>query len=111
MVSPLQDLYVRFRYSRGSGSWRKMLTWRGYFVLAIGLGSLVTLYRAYTPPTRPWPTHPVDETEFDVPDRDVDWGARADAVKRAFAHAYHGYETYAFPQDELLPLTNTTEMK
>ena len=49
-----------------------MLTWRGYFVLAIGLGFLVTLYRNYTPPTRPWPTHPVDETEFEVPDRDMD---------------------------------------
>jgi hypothetical protein len=55
--------------------------------------------------------HPEEEVEFDVPDRGVDWAARADAVKQAFAHAYHGYETYAFPEDELLPLTNTSEMK
>jgi len=74
------------------------------------MGFLVTLYRSYMLPPHPWPLPPVEE-EFDVPDRNVDWAARANAVKQAFAHAYHGYETYAFPQDELLPLTNTTEMK
>lgn len=109
MVSLWQDLYVRFRYSRGS--WFKMFTWRGYFVLALGFGFLVTLYRTYLPQSHPWNMYPTDETEFDVPGQKADWPARAGAVKRAFAHAYHGYETYAFPQDELLPLTNTTEMK
>ena len=110
MVSLMQDLYVRFHYARGSGSWRKMFTWRGYFVLAIGLGLLVTLYRSYTAP-HPWPAHPVGEVEFDVPDRNADWPARANAVKQAFAHAYHGYETYAFPEDELFPLTNSSGTK
>lgn len=33
------------------------------------------------------------------------WNSKADEVKEAFAHAYSGYETYAFPADELLPLT------
>ena len=109
MVSSLQDLYVRFRYTSGSSF--KMFTWRTYVLLAVGLGFLITLYRVYVPPPRSWPMRPEEEVEFDVPDRGVNWAARADAVKQAFAHAYHGYETYAFPEDELLPLTNSSEMK
>ncbi|THH11860.1 hypothetical protein EW145_g372 [Phellinidium pouzarii] len=38
----------------------------------------------------------------------VDWQARAEKVKEAFLHAYHGYEQYASPADELLPLSNTS---
>lgn len=102
MVSLLQDLYIRFRYARGPYSWRNCV------LLAVGLGFLITLYRTYTP--SPWSIHP-EENEFDVPDRQVDWDVRANAVKQAFIHAYHGYETYAFPEDELLPLTNASEMR
>jgi len=105
MVSLLQDIYVRFRYARGSGSWLKSLTWRNYLVLAIGLGFLVTLYRAYMP--YPWPTR----TEEEVLGPHVNWAARANAVKQAFVHAYHGYEAHAFPEDELLPLTNTSDSR
>ena len=105
MVSLLQDLYVRFRYARGSGSWLKTLTWRNYVVLVLGLSFLITLYRSYTP--YPWPMRPGEE----VQGPHINWGARANAVKQAFVHAYHGYETHAFPEDELLPLTNTSEMK
>jgi mannosyl-oligosaccharide alpha-1,2-mannosidase len=32
---------------------------------------------------------------------------RADAVKSAFQTAWDGYEKYAFPHDELHPVTNT----
>ena len=32
---------------------------------------------------------------------------RADAVKEAFSFAWNGYRTYAFPNDELHPVTNT----
>ncbi|KAH0267232.1 putative 1,2-alpha-mannosidase, partial [Aureobasidium melanogenum] len=32
---------------------------------------------------------------------------RAQAVKEAFEFAWHGYHTYAFPNDELLPVTNS----
>ena len=110
MVSLLQDLYVRFRYARGSGSWFKTLTWRSYVLLAVGLGFLITVYQSYTPLPRLWPMHPEEEVEFDVPDRNL-WAARANAVRQAFAHAYHGYETYAFPEDELLPLTNSSDTK
>ena len=31
---------------------------------------------------------------------------RADAVKEAFIHAWDGYYKYAFPHDELHPVTN-----
>ncbi|KAJ3516944.1 hypothetical protein NLJ89_g817 [Agrocybe chaxingu] len=34
------------------------------------------------------------------------WQARADMVKAAFLHAYHGYEKYAAQSDELRPVTN-----
>jgi mannosyl-oligosaccharide alpha-1,2-mannosidase len=32
---------------------------------------------------------------------------RADAVKAAFVHAWTGYKKYAFPNDELHPVSNT----
>jgi len=104
MVSLLQDLYIRFRYARGSGSLFRNLTWRNYLVLAIGLSFLITLYRAYMP--YPW----LMGSE-DVLGPHVNWAGRANAVKQAFVHAYHGYEAHAFPEDELLPLTNSSEMK
>ncbi|KAF8967710.1 glycoside hydrolase family 47 protein [Flammula alnicola] len=34
------------------------------------------------------------------------WNQRAERVKRAFLHAYHGYERFAAPSDELRPLSN-----
>lgn len=39
-------------------------------------------------------------------DSSVSWAERAERVKEAFVHAYHGYEEHAFPKDELLPLSN-----
>lgn len=33
------------------------------------------------------------------------WRYRAERVKQAVKHAYRGYEDYAFPQDELRPIT------
>lgn len=40
-----------------------------------------------------------------------DWRARAEAVKRAFVHAYHGYEKFAMPADELRPISNRSQNK
>lgn len=34
------------------------------------------------------------------------WEERQQKVKQAFVHAYHGYETYAAPMDELKPLSH-----
>lgn len=39
------------------------------------------------------------------------WDARAGAVKDAFQHAYHGWERYAKPADELLPLSEHRQNK
>ncbi|KAL4066002.1 glycoside hydrolase family 47 protein [Scleroderma yunnanense] len=36
------------------------------------------------------------------------WAQRAAQVREAFLHAYHGYERYAFPHDELRPLSNSS---
>jgi hypothetical protein len=40
-----------------------------------------------------------------------DWAERAAQVKEAFRHAYHGYEQYSFPYDELMPVSNMTVNK
>jgi hypothetical protein len=36
------------------------------------------------------------------------WPARADRVRDAFRHAFDGYLQYAFPHDELQPLSNSS---
>jgi mannosyl-oligosaccharide alpha-1,2-mannosidase len=38
--------------------------------------------------------------------RGPDNKAKADAVKEAFQHAWDGYVKYAFPHDELHPVSN-----
>lgn len=38
--------------------------------------------------------------------RDSDKQAKANAVKEAFQHAWDGYMEYAFPHDELRPVSN-----
>jgi mannosyl-oligosaccharide alpha-1,2-mannosidase len=38
--------------------------------------------------------------------RAADNQAKADAVKEAFQHAWDGYVKYAFPHDELHPVSN-----
>jgi hypothetical protein len=38
--------------------------------------------------------------------RQSDKQAKADAVKEAFQHAWNGYVKYAFPHDELHPVSN-----
>ncbi|RXW23064.1 hypothetical protein EST38_g2818 [Candolleomyces aberdarensis] len=48
---------------------------------------------------------------FSLPEADrhvtsSEWNSRAERVKEAFVHAYHGYEKYASPEDELRPVTN-----
>ena len=50
-------------------------------------------------------------SSFDFPGADPhvtsnEWTSRAERVKQAFLHSYHGYEKYALPQDELRPVTN-----
>lgn len=51
----------------------------------------------------PWPIPP-SAPFHEKPTPEI-WHSRAQEVKDAFAHAYRGYEAYAFPNDELLPIT------
>ncbi|KAI5123518.1 hypothetical protein M0805_006678 [Coniferiporia weirii] len=96
------------------------------FLLAVG--ALLCLWFIVTqlgPPPflgppfpRPPPPHGFDGPHFGFEEVDVpgpsngksliDWSERAERVKEAFLHAYHGYEEYASPADELLPLSNSS---
>lgn len=49
--------------------------------------------------------HPFADNE-EVLRRDSDAQQKADAVKEAFQHAWDGYMKYAFPHDELHPVSN-----
>ena len=68
----------------------------------------------HPPPGPPPPHHrPPDATDIHPPpplppplQPPTLWTSRAEKVKGAFLHAYHGYQQYAFEHDELLPLTN-----
>jgi hypothetical protein len=40
-----------------------------------------------------------------------EWRNRAEQVKAAFVHAYHGYEEHAWRWDELRPMTNQSQNK
>ena len=44
-----------------------------------------------------------------APEAVVSSADRAEAVREAFQFAWNGYYTYAFPNDELLPVTNTSD--
>lgn len=49
--------------------------------------------------------YPFAETE-EVLRRESDSQRKADAVKEAFQHAWNGYMKYAYPHDELHPVSN-----
>ncbi|CAD0101408.1 unnamed protein product [Aureobasidium mustum] len=51
-------------------------------------------------------SHSLPKARNDIDTQTVPW-KRAQAVKEAFEFAWHGYHTYAFPNDELLPVTNS----
>ena len=73
-----------------------------HVLLTLGLSAILsTLYCAYLSRGVFFPSADVFFAE--TPDI---WAERAILVKEAFQHAYHGYEQYAFPHDELLPVSN-----
>lgn len=45
------------------------------------------------------------------PTTPAEWAERSEGVKRAFVHAWNGYEKYALPSDELFPLNNMSSNK
>lgn len=70
-----------------------------------GLASLVLwllLHLSFDKST-PWTGFP-DAERSPIPSEE--WETRAERVKEAFLHAYHGYEKYAMPKDELRPVSN-----
>lgn len=74
------------------------------FALAFSIASLTLYYNYLRHTADPFPSdliyYPQESPEV--------WEDRALQVKNAFLHAYHGYEQFAFPSDELLPLSNTS---
>lgn len=75
------------------------------FVLAFSV-ALWTLYHSYLKTGET--LFPQEHVFFEPPDTPEIWADRATQVKKAFLHAYHGYERHAFPHDELRPLSNRT---
>ncbi|KAG8900579.1 hypothetical protein FRB99_005969, partial [Tulasnella sp. 403] len=49
---------------------------------------------------------PVPGTNQTGPTTQAVWDDRANQVKASFVHAYDGYQKFAFPEDELLPVSN-----
>ncbi|EIW79097.1 glycoside hydrolase family 47 protein [Coniophora puteana RWD-64-598 SS2] len=77
-----------------------------HVAVATGLAlSLCVLYYNYLP-RREVVLFP-EEVIYYPPETQETWSARAEQVKAAFLHAYHGYEKYAMPADELRPLSKT----
>ncbi|KAF9006011.1 glycoside hydrolase family 47 protein [Cyathus striatus] len=87
-------------YARAFGSQRYRTPYRNIALLAVLLLAVYGLYYSWK-----WDMpslFPDDQNQtIRVPSHE-----RARRVKQAFLHAYHGYERYAAPSDELLPLTN-----
>ncbi|KAI6024434.1 glycoside hydrolase family 47 protein [Pisolithus marmoratus] len=88
---------------------RQGISFRRILVTLTVSFALCTLYYTHSRKTQ-------SVSEF-IPEEDVVlwpadspeiWAERAVQVKNAFLHAYHGYERYAFPHDELTPLSNAS---
>ncbi|KAJ3516941.1 hypothetical protein NLJ89_g815 [Agrocybe chaxingu] len=82
-------------------------TTRNLLYGAVILLGLYGLFRTMTP-------YDVESDEWDSISGLVSpatWQVRAETVKGAFLHAYHGYEKYAAPHDELKPLSNGSSDK
>ena len=93
--------------------WISRILWqRRRVVFSIFGVTVVALFLLVSPPDissilpRPWQPHMRFDDIADIsPVEDEVWAERAQAVKRAFIHAYEPYETIAFPSDELLPIS------
>lgn len=85
------------------------------FVVVAGL--IYSARSSHPPPPPPPPPPPGPPSLLDTSREDYLkhaqplWDARAERVKNAFVHAYDAYEKYAFPMDELLPITRKGKNK
>lgn len=87
-------------------------------VLGAGLFTWVLYALSGPPPEGPYAQRdrhahrpPPKLRPYPPPHANTLWNARAEQVKEAFLHAYRGYQQYAAPYDELLPVTNTAVNK
>lgn len=72
------------------------------FALVLSIASLTLYYNYLRHIPDPFPADSI----YYPPESPVVWEGRALQVRDAFLHAYHGYESFAFPNDELRPLSN-----
>ncbi|KAJ8481787.1 hypothetical protein ONZ45_g15193 [Pleurotus djamor] len=108
LAQHVQDLYHNhpmqrsWRYIRHRMHARSVIYGLGAFLLVSGLYyHLWPRWSTVAEPRFPsavFNNPPVLEDEV--------WDARAMHVREAFQHAYHGYEKYALPHDELKPVSN-----
>lgn len=92
------------RYLPDSFKIRRFTT-RQLVAVAIALLVVLALYYNALPhysDGRRWTPPPVAASRTPP----AEWQRRADQVKQAFLHAYHGYETHAMLHDEIRPLSN-----
>lgn len=74
------------------------------FAFALSIALLVLYFNYFR---RTGYSFPVDVMHYAPVTPEV-WTDRSFQVRDAFLHAYHGYERFAFPNDELRPLSNTS---
>ncbi|KAL1700218.1 glycoside hydrolase family 47 protein [Schizophyllum commune] len=79
---------------------------RNWVYGSVLLSSLYLLYRFITPAGVRQSSVVEVHVEPEILPQSV-WDNRAERVKKAFRHAYHGWEQYAAPHDELKPISNT----
>jgi hypothetical protein len=101
-VYPLAQLLVFLRH--------KGITARH---IAFGAGVLFFLWASYhtffSPQSLSFPSEIYVAPA--TPTTPEEWRYRAEQVKAAFIHAYHGYELHAWKSDELRPMSSTAQNK
>lgn len=104
MYQDLSGMYRRHPVSRIWHAIRHKPFARNTLYGTVVIMALYVLYNMMTPRDAIMGFLPGVKEPVDVPP-DV-WEERAEQVRRAFIHAYHGYERYAAPSDELKPKSN-----
>jgi len=102
---------VDMLYNNPLAAYVRQLRHKPYF--RPGLYGCLVLFSVYllyhSTYTYPQSSASLDVTEVYEPPVEVSeevWTERANQVKLAFLHAYHGYERYALPHDELKPISS-----
>lgn len=102
-----------YRYLALEAKWdgvaHRHLTLRNVGFGAVALLGTWLLYSALLMPGPP--PHPPRLGHVGAGADSSSWTENADQVRQAYLHAYHGWEEYASPADELLPLTNKSVNK